>query len=145
MLWTNYNTYAIISNVLFFFNQEVREVGSYVPWFPTREIPVMWTFEVHPGMEAKIVYTDDPKNPYEGLIGHLVFLCYPFDNEEHKCVWVQIWDDLPIPELHWFMQQDLDKRVVRRKMIRLKDYDVRRPNRTRSQKPPKVGRLYKRI
>jgi hypothetical protein len=76
-----------------------------------------------------------------GMVGHLVFLTHEFVAREtgHMCAWVKVLDDLLDPQIPWYLQQEL---VERRKMIRLKDYEVRRPYRQRSKKPPSMGRLY---
>jgi hypothetical protein len=104
---------------------------------------VLWTTEVYPGLEVIVRYSENPKNPYDGLISKLVCLSHAFDEkvsgEFHKCAWVRVYEDLLDPDLPWYVQQEL---VDVRKMIRLKDYDVRRPYRQRSKKQPMMGRLY---
>jgi hypothetical protein len=102
---------------------------------------IMWIDEIYPGLRATIRYTDNPQSSYDGMVGSLVFLSGAFTewSTGHKCAWVKVLDDLLDPQIPWYMQQDL---VERRKMIRLKDYEVRRPYRQRSRKPPKMGRMY---
>jgi hypothetical protein len=102
---------------------------------------IKWTTEVYPGLGAEVHYAENPQSPYDGMVGHLVFLTHEFVAWEtgHMCAWVKVLDDLLDPQIPWYVQQYL---VERRKMIRLKDYEVRRPYRQRSKKPPLMGRLY---